>query len=180
MTGIAMFVRFVDRLSGASGLLIAWLVFPLIIATCYEVFSRYVLNAPTIWAFELGYMAMGTHALIGAAYTLREAGHIRIDVLYMRFPPRLQALIDTIGYVVLFLPVICWLSYALWEYWLEAFLSSERSGQSAWNPPIWPFKLCFFIGIALLCLQGIAQLIKSLLTLTGKPLTTGRDTRREA
>ena len=53
-------VRSIDRLSGFSGVVIAWIVFPLILATCFEVFSRYALNAPTIWAFELGYMAMGT------------------------------------------------------------------------------------------------------------------------
>ena len=97
-------VRSIDRLSGLSGVVIAWVVFPLILASCFEVFSRYALNAPTIWAFELGYMAMGTHALIGAAYTLREGGHIRIDVLYSRFPDKAKAVVDTGGYLLLFLP----------------------------------------------------------------------------
>ena len=79
---MARFVGWIERLSNATGFMIAWVVFPLILATCYEVFSRYVLNAPTIWAFELGYMAMGVHGLIGTAYTLRCHAHIRIDVLY--------------------------------------------------------------------------------------------------
>ena len=60
-------VRAIERITGSAGLLIAWVVLPLILASCFEVFSRYVLNAPTIWAFELGYMAMGIHAMIGAA-----------------------------------------------------------------------------------------------------------------
>lgn len=155
-------VRWIERLSATSGMVIAWLVFPLVLASCYEVFSRYVLNAPTIWAFELGYMAMGTHALVGAAYTLREGGHIRIDVLYSRFSDKLRAIVDVVGYLVFFLPVIIWTSVELWNYWVEALVKNMMSGQSAWNPPIWPFRFAFFFGIALLALQGLAELIKAL------------------
>lgn len=155
-------VRWIDRLSEISGSIIAWVVFPLIAATCYEVFSRYVLNAPTIWAFELGYMAMGVHALIGAAYTLKHKSHIRIDILYSHFPDRTKAMVDIVGYILLYFPAITWLCFGLWEYWVEAFLSSEHSGQSAWNPLIWPFKLTFFIGYALLFLQGVSELIKAI------------------
>ena len=63
---MASLLRMIERVTGMAGLVVAWIIFPLILATCYEVFSRYALNAPTIWAFELSYMAMGTHALIGA------------------------------------------------------------------------------------------------------------------
>lgn len=162
-----LLVRWIERLSDLSGLVIAWLMLPLIIATCYEVFSRYVLNAPTIWAFELSYMAMGVHALIGAAYTLKCHSHIRIDVLYALFPDRTKALIDVAGYLLLYFPVITWLCFALWEYWVEAYASGELSGQSAWNPVIWPFRLCFFIAYALLFLQGLAELIKTVRYLLG-------------
>ncbi len=135
---MASLLRMIERVTGMAGIVIAWLVIQLILATCFEVFSRYVLNAPTIWAFELSYMAMGTHALIGAAYTLRERGHIRIDIFYSRFSPKTKALVDTFGYRVLFLPVVSWVSLGLWEYWVEAYVADFRSGQSAWNPIIWP------------------------------------------
>lgn len=160
-------VRLIDRITGSAGLVTAWLVFPLILATCYEVFSRYVLNAPTIWSFELGYMMTGSHALLGAAFTLRERSHIRIDVLYTHFSAKLRAVIDSFGYVFLFLPVVAWVTWGLWDYWIEAFASGETSGQSAWNPVIWPFRLAFFTGFTLLLLQGIAELIRSLRTLVG-------------
>ena len=143
---MSQIVRWIERLSDMTGSVIAWVVFPLILATCYEVFSRYVLNAPTIWAFELGYMAMGVHGLIGAAYTLRARAHIRIDVLYGRYP----------------------LCLGLWEYWVEAYVAGELSGQSAWNPPIWPFRLSFFLGFAFLLLQGVAELIKAIQAFAGQ------------
>lgn len=161
-------IGLIERITGSAGKMVAWVVLPLIFATCYEVFSRYLLNAPTIWAFEAGYMAMGVHALIGAAYTLQCHSHIRIDVLYAHFPDRTKALIDVIGYVVLFFPGVIWLCIGLWEYWTEAFVSGEQSGQSAWNPVIWPFRLCFFAGYALLLLQGLAEVMKDILFLTGR------------
>ncbi len=161
-------VRTIERITGYSGMLIAWVVFPLILASCYEVFARYIFNAPTIWAFEMGYMAMGVHALIGAAYTLRDRGHIRIDILYSHFSPKTQAIVDTFGYVLLFLPVVCWVSFGLWEYWVEALVRNEHSGQSAWNPILWPFRLTFFFGFFLLALQGLAELIKCFRFLTGR------------
>jgi TRAP-type mannitol/chloroaromatic compound transport system permease small subunit len=160
-------VRLIEWLSGLSGRIIAWVVFPLILASCYEVFSRYVMNAPTIWAFELGYMAMGTHALVGAAYALREKSHIRIDVVYNLFSPKTKAIVDTAGYLLLFMPVVFWVTYGLWEYWLEAYLKDEHSGQSAWNPIIWPFHFLFFLGFFLLALQGIAEFIKCIRFLSG-------------
>ncbi|MEK9752619.1 MAG: TRAP transporter small permease subunit [Rhodospirillaceae bacterium] len=161
-------VRWIERITGSAGLLIAWVVLPLILASCYEVFSRYVLDAPTIWAFELGYMAMGIHSLIGAAFALRDRAHIRIDILYIHFPPRVRALLDVAGYLLLFMPVVCWVSLGLWDYWIEAFVSGEHSGQSAWNPLIWPFRLTFFIGFFLLALQGLAELIKCAQFLAGR------------
>jgi TRAP-type mannitol/chloroaromatic compound transport system permease small subunit len=162
------FVRVIERITGSAGLLIAWVVFPLILASVYEVVARYAFNAPTIWAFELGYMAMGIHAMIGAAFALRERAHIRIDVIYMRFPDKAKAVIDTIGYLVLFMPVVCWVSLGLWDYWMEAFVRGEHSGQSAWNPIIWPFRLSFFLGFFLLALQGLAELIKCFQFLSGQ------------
>ena len=162
------FIRVIDRLSGSTGVIGAWLVVPLIAATCYEVFSRYALNAPTIWAFELGYMLTGANFLIGTAYTLRERGHIRIDILYNHLPARTRAIIDVVGYVFLFLPAAMWLDIALWKYALSAFKSQELSGQSAWNPVIWPFRLVFFSGFLLLTLQGIAELIRASRYLSGR------------
>lgn len=161
-------VSFIDMGSGGVGLVAAWVVLPLIFATVYEVFSRYVLNAPTIWAYELGYMATGANFLLGAAYALREKSHIRIDVAFMHFSPKTKALVDVLGYTLLMLPFGFWLSYRLGVYAFEAFMSGEQSGESAWNPVIWPYRTVFFVGIAMLTLQCVAQWIRALKALFGK------------
>ena len=161
-------VRLIERLTGGFGVIGAVIVAPLILATVYEVFSRYLFNAPTIWAYEIAYMAMGTNFLLGAAVTLRDRGHIRIDLLYSQWPPRIQAAIDIVGYACLFLPLAWWLSWGLWNYAYHAYLSGETSGNSAWNPIIWPFRMVFFAGFVLLALQATAELIKSVYILIGR------------
>ena len=64
-------IKGIDALTEAVGGLAALIIIPLIAATCYEVFARYIFGAPTIWAFELGYTLMGFHFLLGGALTLK-------------------------------------------------------------------------------------------------------------
>ncbi|MDO8877956.1 MAG: TRAP transporter small permease subunit [Pseudolabrys sp.] len=160
-------LRLIQSISRFSGETTAWLVVPLIFATVYDVVARYAFNAPTQWAYEVGYMVMGTHALLGMAYTLRKSGHIRIDAFARKFSERSKALIDMAGYAIV-LPCLCWVTWSLWIYWIGAFRSDELSGQSAWNPVIWPFRLIFFVAFVLLILQIVAELIKAALYLTGR------------
>jgi len=158
--GLKGLIRFLDRISGTSGAIAAWLVIPLIAASCYEVFSRYVLGAPTFWAFEIGYMVMGTHFLIGLAYTLRQREHVRVDFLYAHVSEKKRALIDAFTYAALVLPLAGWLTAALWTKVQTAYESHERSGMSAFNPVIWPFRLVMCTAFALLFLQALAELLR--------------------
>ena len=160
-------VKVIDKITGNVALVAAWVILPLIFASVFEVVSRYIFNAPTIWAYEIGYMATGVNFLLGSAFTLRERAHIRIDLLYSRLDPKWESLIDAAGYILLFLPFSFWLSYRLGIYALEAYNSGELSGQSAWNPLIWPFRAIFFLGFSLLSLQAAAELIRSILVLAG-------------
>jgi TRAP-type mannitol/chloroaromatic compound transport system permease small subunit len=159
--------RWIDRISGVSGLIAAWLIVPLIGAMCYEVVARYVFHAPTIWAYELTYLLTGAGWLLGMAFTLSRGAHIRIDVVYLNLSPRVQAWIDVLCYLVLLLPFLIWLTSTLDDRAIAAFRSGEKTGQSAWNPPLWPFRAVFFISFALLCLQVIAEILRRLPRLRG-------------
>lgn len=173
-------LRLIERISGITGSITAWLVVPLIFATAYDVGARYLFSLPTQWAYEVGYMMMGTHALLGMAYTLREGGHIRIDAFSQTFSQTTKAIIDLVGYVVFVLPCLTWITWSLWSYWARALASNELSGQSAWNPIIWPFKLVFFVAFVLLVLQILAEVIKAVLYLRGKRPRYEADTPAEA
>lgn len=153
-------VRAIERASGAVGIVGACLIIPLVLATCYEVFARYVFGAPTIWAYEIGYTLTGSHFLLGMAFTLRYGEHIRIDIFSGKFSPRTRAIIDLAGYAVV-LPMLVWLTLYLFRYFWSGYASGEKSGQSAFNMPVWPFRIVFFTAFLLLTLQVLAEVIKS-------------------
>lgn len=159
-------VRCIERLSEYFGIAGAMLIVPLVLATCYEVFARYLFGAPTIWAYEIGYTLTGSHFLLGMAFTLMVGEHIRIDIFSGRFSPRTRAWIDLVGYSVL-LPLTIWLAIYLYSYMRTGWLLNEKSGQSAFNMSVWPFRLVFFAAFLLLALQIVAEVIKTLRVLKG-------------
>lgn len=160
--------RAVDRLSTAVGVIAAWLIVPLVIALCYEVVARYVFGAPTIWAYELAYLLTGSGWLLGMAYALAGGAHIRIDVVYLGLSPRKRALVDVVGYLLLLLPFLVWVASTLDDRAIQAFRSGEHTGQSAWNPPLWPFRTVFFVSFALLALQVAAETVRAAAVLLGR------------
>jgi TRAP-type mannitol/chloroaromatic compound transport system permease small subunit len=159
----------IDSISLWSGKWVAWLVLPNVLALVYEVISRYLFERPTIWSYEVTYFLYGTHFLIGTAFVLLRKGHIRIDVLYMRLPPRGKAIIDILGYLILFFPVMIALVYAGSEFTIQSFQMGERSGLSPWRPYLFPFKAVLAISFTLLFLQGLSEFLRNLtILLKGK------------
>jgi len=152
-------IRIVERITGSVGILASFAIVPLVIATCYEVFARYVMGAPTVWAYEVGYILTGSHFLLGMAYTLRAGAHIRIDIFSGHFSVRTRAIIDLAAYAVI-LPLMVWLSLTLYQHLMTGYLRSERSGQSAMNLPVWPFRVVFLVAFTLLALQLLAEVVK--------------------
>ena len=159
--------QLIGKISFAFGCLAAFILVPLIFASVYEVVSRYAFGRPTIWAYEVGYMAMGASFLLAAAYTLKCNAHVRIDVLTMTLPRRTKAALDLFGFVVLFLPIGIWLVFGLYEYMIEAHEWQERTGESAWNPLVWPYYAVFVVAFAVLVLQAIAEALGRVQILLG-------------
>ena len=162
-------IRLVERLVGIVGTFAAMLLIPLVLATCYEVFARYLLGMPTIWAYEIGYFLTGSHFLLGMAYTLRSDEHIRIDIFSGHFSQKTRAVIDLLAYAVL-LPLMTWISYALFQHIAAGYLRNERSGQSAMNLPVWPFRVIFLVAFVLLTLQILVEVIKAVRRFREKPV----------
>ncbi|MCZ7658553.1 MAG: TRAP transporter small permease subunit [Xanthobacteraceae bacterium] len=97
-------IRTIDRFTDSTGTIISWLAIPLVLAVGYEVFARYLMNAPTIWVYDVTYMAYGTLFMLGAAYALHKGAHIRTDFFWEQFSTRKKGVIDTIAYLVFFFP----------------------------------------------------------------------------
>ncbi len=164
---IVRLIQGIEALSVFIGWIGAWVMAPLIASMVYEVLARHLFNAPTFWAYEIGYMLAGTCYLFGMAYCMKQKGHVRVDFLYDQVGPKWRAIIDILGYTFLLLPGALWITWGLYEFAVEAYVSGEVSGESAWNPVVWPFRTVWVIAFVALVLQTIAEILKSFRVLFG-------------
>jgi TRAP-type mannitol/chloroaromatic compound transport system permease small subunit len=155
----------IDRISTFVGQTFSWLIVSLTFLITYEVFSRYALDAPHAYAFDAMLMMYGTLFMMSGAYTLSKNGHVRGDVLYGFFPPRLQAGIDLTLYIVFFLPGVTALCWAGYTYAADSWAIWEHSSITTEGPPIYPFKTVIPVAGAFLLVQGIVEIIRCVLCL---------------
>ena len=154
---------FVDRLSTWVGQAFSWLIVALTLQVSWEVFSRYVLDEPHSWAFDVMTMFYGTLFMMAGAYTLSKNGHVRGDVLYGFFQPRTQATLDLILYIVFFIPGVLALTYAGYYYAADSWAIDEHSNVTAEGPPVYPFKMIIPLAGAILLAQGIVEIIRCII-----------------
>lgn len=156
---------FIDKVSSWVGQLFSWLIVGLTFLISWEVFSRYVLNHPNPWSFDLMIMMYGSAFMMAGAYTLAKNGHVRGDVLYGFFPPRLQAALDLILYFVFFIPGVIALVWAGYTYAAESLAINEHSTLTANGPPLYPFKMVIPISGILLLVQGCVEIVRCVICL---------------
>lgn len=152
------FLSIIDSLSEWSGKIFSFLVVAATIVVVYEVMMRYVFNAPTVWGLELTiYLCAATYLMAGAYAHLYDA-HVKVDVLYLRWTPRLRAIVDLATALFFFIGVglLLWVG-VVWT--IKAIVGGSTSG-SIWDPIIWPMRLLIPLGSFLLLLQGLAKFIR--------------------
>lgn len=129
----------------------------MVCAIGFEVWSRYVLGAPTLWAFDITYMANGTILIFAAAWTLRGDAHVRVDILDNRLGAIWRNRLDGIFFTFAAAPVIAMLSWYAVRRGYRSYLTSEVEMVSPWQPLIWPFQLILAVGLVVLTLQCVAR-----------------------
>jgi TRAP-type mannitol/chloroaromatic compound transport system permease small subunit len=150
----------IDKVSTWVGQFFSWLIVALTFMISWEVFSRYVLDSPHAWAFDVMSMMYGTLFMMAGAYTLSKNGHVRGDVLYGFFPPRLQAWLDLTLYILFFIPGVVALAYAGYGFAAESWAINEHSNVTANGPPIYPFKTILPLAGAFLLAQGLVEIVR--------------------
>lgn len=156
---------FVDRIGSWVGQAFSWLIVARTFLISREVFSRYAFNKPNPWAFDLMFMMYATAFMMAGAYTLAKNGHVRGDVLYRFFPPRLQAGLDLVLYVVFFIPGVVALVWAGYTYAAESLAINEHATLTANGPPLYPFKMVIPVAGLLLLMQGAVEIVRCILCL---------------
>ena len=171
MNGLRRLYKGIDRFTEVTGQGVSFLILVLIFMMVYEVTARYVFNAPTKWAYDLSYMVGGTGMLLGAGFSMLHNVHVRVDILYEKASFKRKRIIDTLGTIVLSLPIVIILTQDAWKEAVRVFVQGTRSDYGIWMPLLWPYRTAMAIAFVLFLLAIISFLIKNILSLkTGEDL----------
>ena len=155
---IDKFFNRVDKVSGRIGKIFCYLVFVIMVITTIDVTARYVFNQPLLWGWLTNRLLFGVFILFAGVYTLLKGEHIRIEILYDHFPPRIKTIARWISLAAMtsFLGVLVW--QTSWMGW-NSLMNNEKAA-GAFRIPLYPFKLLIPIVAFLFLLQGISYFRK--------------------
>ncbi len=169
-------IHAIEELSIWVGRAFGWCILILTLSIVYEVFVRYVLNAPTLWAFDMSIQMYGALFLMAGPYALAQDTHVRADVIYRLLSIKTQAKIDLLLYFVFFFPGMLALVWFGWEIAMDSWRYKEVSWNSPARIQIYYFKTLIPLAGGLFILQGIAECMRCVLAMqTGKWLPRLKD-----
>ena len=154
--------RAVDTLSEWCGRLAIAMLVVLVVAMVGEVFMRYVVNRPSLWAFDLSYMLNGGLFYVGAGYAMKHHAHVRIDFLSSRLPQVWQARIVGLALAFVFTPILALISWVAVRKAFVAFVTGAVEEVSPWAPLVWPFYAAIALGLVVFTLQSLVEGIRFL------------------
>src|SRR4026207_2378178 len=160
--GYLAVIRTIDKFTEWTGYLFVLFIIPLIFANVIEVFARYVLRDPTVWALDVTTMSYAALFMLGAALALLKGAHVRTDMLWEAFSDRTKGLIDTLAFLLFFLAAMVVLFLISIDDFLYSLSIDERASSGAWTPVLWPLRGVIPLTAFMLFLQGISELMKSL------------------
>ena len=164
-------VNVIDSIVEQAGKTVRWLCVALVLVIACEVTMRYVFGSPTMWAFESSIMIGAAIYSIAWSYTHRHGAHIRVDIFYMRMPPKGKAIIDVAGDLLFLFPLVFILISTSVAWTWRAWLSNEVMAETYWYPPSAPLRTVVTLGFCLFAFQALANFTRNLfLLIRSKPL----------
>ncbi|WP_068546068.1 TRAP transporter small permease subunit [Thalassotalea crassostreae] len=156
-------VKVIDSITEFTGKAIAWLTLLIVITTFAIVLLRY--------GFSLGWIAMqesviyahGAIFMLGAAYTLKHDGHVRVDIFYQKFSAKQKALVNLFGTLFLLMPVCLFIFYVSIDYVLLSWEILEKSKEPGGLPAVYLNKSLILLLVITLILQGVAEIARNIL-----------------
>lgn len=159
-----------DRVSVVSGRITSWLTILMVIVTVVIVVMRYVFDAGAVWLQESVVWMHAVVFMLGAAYTLQQDEHVRVDIFYRDMSERRRAWIDLLGTLLFLLPLCVFLGYKSWDFVAVSWQLEESSREPGGMPyPFVPLlKSVLLVMPALLALQGVSMLLRALQVIRGR------------
>lgn len=164
MDFIKSVIKGIDTFMEKTGRILSWSLLTLIFFTCFEVFTRRIMGSPTIWTLEMStFFACGV-CMLALGFTELHKEHVNVDLFYIKFSPRTQAICDIITFV-LFLGVFSLVLVLYgWVFFWDSWVLKERTA-SAFNAVKYPAKFAFVLGAFLLFIQGLSNCMKRVIFL---------------
>lgn len=166
MNSLIFFSRSIDRLNAGFGVIAEYMVLLAVLISGGNAILRYMFSLSSNAALEIQWYLFAGTVLLGASYTLKMNAHVRVDLVYSSLSRRGRLIVDIIGFVVLFLPIMAYFFSLTWPFFWRSFMSGETS-MNAGGLILWPAKLTLPLGFGLLFLQGVSELIKRVAALKG-------------
>jgi len=162
---VIFIIHSIEQLNIWIGRTFGWCILILTLSVAYEVFVRYVLNAPTVWAFDMMVQMYGALFLMAGPYALAQDTHVRADVFTRFLSARWQARIDLVLYIVFFFPGMVALVWYGWEIAMDSWRYKEVSWNSPARIQIYYFKTLIPLAGALFIIQGVAECMRCYLAM---------------
>jgi len=166
---LSRIVKLIDAMNARLGWVFAFMLVPLAGVMVSEVFMRYVLNRPSVWAYEMSAFIFGGYIVLGGAYTMLKNGHVNVDIVYSHRSPRVRALLDVVTATLFFL-FMWYLFHQSLSQTIDSWKIRELTN-SHWHPPYYPLRTTLPVACILMMLQGLAKFIRDVhLLVSGKEL----------
>lgn len=166
---IKLYVYYVEAINRVVGRFAMYLIFLMMGILLFSTISRAVFNVPYMWVIEMAQFTMAAYYLLGGGYSLQLDSHVRMDLLYERWPVKKRAFVDSITAfcLIFYLGVLLYGGYSSTEYALQY----GQKNYSAWAPYMAPIKIIMTLGIFLMLLQAFAIFFRDLATVRGKSIS---------
>lgn len=154
------FVDTCDSISEWSGKILSLGEYVILLVLLWQVAARYIFNSPSYWTSDISLYVFGAIGVMSGAWLLKHHEHIKVDLFYSQYPPRVKAVVDIIIYII----VIAWCVNLIWfsvPWVIETIQTGERS-LSALHAPMWPIRMTIPIAAFLQALEAFALLIRAL------------------
>ncbi|MEJ2622494.1 MAG: TRAP transporter small permease subunit [Candidatus Thiodiazotropha sp.] len=162
LAALEQLARGFDQINERLGQAISWLSLLMVLVTVTVVVLRYVFGLGWIWLQESVTFMHAALFLLGAAYTLKHEGHVRVDILYRKFTERGRAWVDLIGTLTLLLPVCLFIFFISWDYVAKSWDLYEGSREVGGLDGVFLLKSLILVMAVLLLLQGLSMAVRSL------------------
>lgn len=166
MSGLLGISRGIDRINGWIGRAVAWLVLAAVLVSAANAVIRKSFNISSNAWLELQWYLFGAVFLLGAAWTLRQDEHVRVDVLSSRLSPKGRAIIDLVCHLAFLMPFAVLMVWLAWPFFVSSYTSGEQSS-NAGGLIRWPAKLWVLLGFISFAAQGLSEIIKRTAQLSG-------------